>query len=446
MTLEDGILEKIMPTAAQRKKASSVVEEVRGKLRKKAHELGIDAEPILVGSVAKDTALTLTDIDIFIMFPAKTSVEDLQKYGLLLGESVVRGEKRYAQHPYTHGDYGGFTLDIVPCYRIESPSQKMSAVDRTPFHTEFVIKNLRDGQRGDVRLVKQFLKGIGAYGAEAEVQGFSGYLCEVLVIKYGNFEKVLEAARDFRRGTCITLNSAKSPRFEDPFIVVDPIDPTRNAAAAVSIDRLFLFVHAASEYLKNRKAEFFFPKKAKPKPIGKIRKTISERGTGILGLEIEKPDVVDDILYSQVKKCEKGVAQLAEQYGFRVCASGYFVDGLRMLFIFEFETCSLPAVSAHTGPPFWHPNAREFLEKWNKADRFAGPYIAGDRWVVDVKREFRTPDELLRARLAQAGVGKDIAGKVEKGKYKVIPGKKLLVSGKAGILTEFFDKRFPWER
>ena len=31
------------------------------------------------------------------------------------------------------------------------------------------------------------MQGIGVYGAEIKVGGFSGYLCELLVMKYGGF-------------------------------------------------------------------------------------------------------------------------------------------------------------------------------------------------------------------------------------------------------------------
>jgi tRNA nucleotidyltransferase (CCA-adding enzyme) len=37
------------------------------------------------------------------------------------------------------------------------------------------------------------MKGTGVYGAEAKVEGFSGYLTELLVINYGSFPKALEA-------------------------------------------------------------------------------------------------------------------------------------------------------------------------------------------------------------------------------------------------------------
>ena len=89
-------------------------------------------------------------------------------------------------------------LRLYPCYKIEDASQKLSAVDRTPLHTKYVKENLKENQKSDVRLFKQFLRGISCYGAEAEIEGFSGYLCEILVIKYKNFKGLIENASKWK--------------------------------------------------------------------------------------------------------------------------------------------------------------------------------------------------------------------------------------------------------
>ena len=41
-----------------------------------------------------------------------------------------------------------------------------SAADRTQFHTEFMLENLSGPMKNNVRLLKQFLKNNGIYGAE----------------------------------------------------------------------------------------------------------------------------------------------------------------------------------------------------------------------------------------------------------------------------------------
>ena len=105
-------------------------------------------EPLLVGSVAKDTYLKEPDLDVFMLFDPATPRDDLKRMGLDIGRRVLPdGEERYAEHPYIHGFFEGLEVDLVPCYRIVDGSQKMSAVDRTPFHTRYVSENMEPGQR-----------------------------------------------------------------------------------------------------------------------------------------------------------------------------------------------------------------------------------------------------------------------------------------------------------
>src|SRR5512137_731153 len=190
-TLEAQVIREIAPTPEEYRRVTEAATALLEKVAATAKEMGIMVEPVLVGSVAKGTFLRDPDIDLFVMFPPETSREELERDGLALGMRILHGEKKYAEHPYVHGEFHGFEAEIVPCFRIRDTSQKMSAVDRTPFHTRFIADNLRSEQHDEVRLLKRFLKGIGAYGAEEAVRGFSGYLAELLVIRFGSFSGVV---------------------------------------------------------------------------------------------------------------------------------------------------------------------------------------------------------------------------------------------------------------
>ena len=72
------------------------------------------------------------------------------------------------------------------------------------------------GLEGDVLLLKQFLKGVGVYGSELKVGGLSGYLSELLVIRYGSFPKVLRAAKSWRPGEFIDLEGRGNRAHEEP--------------------------------------------------------------------------------------------------------------------------------------------------------------------------------------------------------------------------------------
>src|SRR5207245_7985892 len=129
------------------------------------------ASPVLAGSVAKRSPLTRTEIDVVVAFPPDPRRADLQERRLALGTLPERGAHLYAEHPYTRGWYGGFEVEIVPCYRITDATQRMSAVDRTPLHVDYVLGRVKDGQTDEIRLLKAWAEGIGVYGAEAKILG-----------------------------------------------------------------------------------------------------------------------------------------------------------------------------------------------------------------------------------------------------------------------------------
>src|SRR3990170_1876224 len=243
MALEAQVLKRVVPSPEEEARLRATVEDVKRRVSSGIRARGLDAEPLLVGSVAKGTHLSEAEIDLFVAFPRTVPREALEKVGLELGEFLKEKVRQYAEHPYTRGRWNGFEVEVVPCYRIADASQKMSAVDRTPLHAAYVLEKLKPGQRDQVRLLKAFCEGIGVYGAEAKVQGFSGYLCELLGLKFGTFRGVLEAATGWRgHEVVIALEGPPSKPFAEPLIVVDPVDAGRNVASAVSEETLATFI------------------------------------------------------------------------------------------------------------------------------------------------------------------------------------------------------------
>ncbi len=445
MNIEEEVLSSIAPEDEENRRISEAVEKVTMRVLSIADSLGVAVEPILVGSVAKGTHLSDPDIDIFVMFSPTTKREDLESNGLKIGKDVlVKYEKKYAEHPYVSGKFDGLNVEIVPCYKIEDPSQRMSAVDRTPFHTNYIIGRIKEEQKDQVRLLKQFLKGIGIYGAEAEIEGFSGYLCELLVLHYGDFKSVITHARNWSKGVVITFNDREYAEFDESLIVVDPVDPNRNVASALSEENFAVFIHACREYDKEPKIEFFFPKKPTPKPLAEITNIIEKRKSTLLGITFETPHTLSDILHSQIRKSLKSMVKFYESFGFSIIDKEYFVNEEVML-LFEFEVYHLPTVKLHRGPPIWHENAKDFLNKWTASpNTLRGPYIKDGNWYVDIKREYLDPKSLIEAKLETLSLGSHINGSMKKG-YRILVGSDLLEDGYAPWLTQFFDKKFSWE-
>ncbi|TET91134.1 MAG: CCA tRNA nucleotidyltransferase [Methanomassiliicoccales archaeon] len=440
MGIEDRVLEKIVPSREEEERLREVVAILKRRLEAEIGDLGIDAHPLLVGSVAKGTHLKNPEIDMFVCFTPSTSRKDLEKYGLMLGESVVGGEKHYAEHPYIMGEFEGFTTEIVPCYKVTDPRKKMSAVDRTPFHTEYVLKNQKEKQKNETRLLKQFAKGTGVYGAEAKVQGLSGYLCELLVLEYGSFRKVLKGASKWRKGAVLELEKKASKKFTEPLIVVDPVDSGRNVASALSLNQFARFIQLSRFYLKNPKMKFFFPLRPKKPTKAGIQKRLKARGTDFLTVAIKKPDMVDDVLYPQIRKAVRSIANLCERNEFVVYDSGFHVLENEILFLIELKSARLPVVRKHKGPTAWVGNVDDFLQKWERSrKKVAGPYVENGHFYFDLKRDHAEAKTLLRRELKNLGLGKNLDEVVSK-RFTVLQNEEIISEGYLVPFSMFLEK------
>ncbi len=441
MTIESEVLKSIKPTSVQDKKVASVIEELSDKVIAEARKIDAHVETMLVGSVAKGTHLKDPDIDLFMLFPESTPMDDLKKAGLEIGRRVLKGREHYAQHPYVRGTYAGFQVDLVPCFRIRDTRHKMSAVDRTPFHTEFVKKNLKKGMADQVRLLKRFMKGIECYGAEAKVQGFSGYLCELLVMRFESFTGALEAARYWKVGEHIELPDFSGKEFKEPLTFIDPVDLTRNVASAVAVETMLRFVLASREYLTNPDMKLFFPNERKAWDATKIKDVAGTRLKNTMIVSFAKLPFIDDVVYPQLRKSLGAIIALLERSDFDLEKSTIHVDEFTHLVI-ELGSISLPKSRKHRGPPANSDNVKEFLTKWNDAG-VSAPYTEDGRWYVMTNRQYTRADELVKAKIAMMPLGKDVQGLK---RFDVSSGDLLLSKRNLGALTRHFDDRMPWQR
>ena len=74
---------------------------------------------------------------------------------------------------------------------------------------------------------------MGIYGAEIAKNGFSGYVTEVLILKYGSFQSTLEALSRVQEEKVIISTDpideeTAKKTFKHSVIILDPIDPKRN--------------------------------------------------------------------------------------------------------------------------------------------------------------------------------------------------------------------------
>lgn len=438
MDLEQTVLERIIPSP----ETVASIQERADRLKRIVEEYiashGIEVEARYAGSFSKGTFLSDPDLDLFLMFPDTVSEEDMKRIGLQAGEDILHGERMFSDHPYTRGVFEGLDVDMVPCFRIDSTEHLKSAVDRTPFHTKFITSSLDDTGRDQVRLLKKFMKGIGAYGAEQDSRGFSGYLCELLVVRFGSFREVLKAASHWKAGTEIAIKGRGAP-MDAPLVVYDPVDPKRNVASAVHVDTLALFVTAAREYMREPRMEFFFPAPRQPLDAGSLRSVAESDDGRLLTVVFDRPDTIEDNLHSQLWKTQTAIGRKLDDFGFNVLRAAHAMTDDSMTVVFEIQRDVLSATFKHQGPPAW-VNSESFMAKW-KDGPHGDPFIEDGRWVVISDRQYRTAAEMVARETPMAGIGKEL----DLGTMRVLGHDETLSSVDPLLLTGILVPRMPWE-
>jgi len=305
----------------------------------------------LGGSFAKGTWLDNdTDIDFFVMIEQTVDRKEFEELGKKVGYHALKKYKpylRYSEHPYVEGKVDGIRVNIVPCYKVEKNRWK-SAADRSPYHTDFMQKMLNEFLKSQVRVLKLFLKSIGTYGSQISISGFSGYVTEVLILKYGSFRNVLQTFAELVPNYVVSIDTPDEKiisKFKSPIIIIDPIDANRNLGAAISADCVAKFVLASRHFLKDPSFEFF---KVSHKPDAK---TISQIKSNLLVVEFKIQRRSPDIIWGQLKRKLASISKQLENARFEIIKTFCFTDEQeRAAFIFMSEVAKLPKLTVNDGP------------------------------------------------------------------------------------------------
>ena len=443
---EEEVLGRIRPKEDEKNHTWVVATGILSAIEKDGRAKGM-----VVGSVARDTWLSGDrDLDIFLLFPPDLSRGDLEEKGLDLARKIARRftgifHEKYAEHPYVNATIDGLDVDLVPCYEVASAAAIQSAVDRTPFHTRYIsdkIGPLRD----DVLLAKQFAKACGVYGSDQMTEGFSGYLCELLVLHYAGFSPLVEAAAGWKPGTCIDLEGHACKAFEEPLRVIDPVDPARNVAAALSCTRMFEFVEYCRGYLGNPSKDFFSPPERAGMDREGFARALSRRGTSLFAVTFATPPLIPDIVVPQLRRSLASIRGLLSRNGFAVLQDDCAMGEDRCILVLELLGDRLPTVTRHTGPPLWdRANAAKFAEKYLE-NPLSGPFIRDGRYKVDLERKCTDVADLLRSpEILAVGLGKHVKQAMENG-WEVHPGEACWHEEFGVFLSHFIEPASPLAR
>ncbi len=395
-----SVAKRISPTKEEAEREKAFALQLQRKLQNKFKSR---AELFFVGSTARDTGIRGDrDIDLFIAFPKGRSKEAIVKEAIATVKKVLpaKWEMHYAEHPYLQAHLQGYKIEVVPCFKIEVNEGIISAVDRTPLHATYLQEHLSQKQKRDVRVLKALLTAHGIYGAELEVGGFSGLVCEYLILNYRSLLNLLREATKWQPPVVLDIEDYYDQEYEElkrkfisPLIIVDFIDRKRNAAAAIEKSSFSKFIGLSRAFLKSPSEGLFSNPEIKYSDAS-LRREISTRN--LLIIQIHTPqNIISDILVPQLRKSENSVIKQMQLSEFRVFNNFSFSDEKHSFILLELESSSTYHLKKIYGPPLqYQKEAERFTTKHPEPER--GVLIEGERIFIEEERAERFASQIIK--------------------------------------------------
>ncbi len=400
-------------------RTSKVIQKINITLKKKK----IRAQAVVGGSIAKGTFLKDDhDCDVFVGFEKKTySGKDISRIlEPILKDAFKRVRLLHGSRDYFSFSENEINYEIVPVLAIRDPADAENITDCSPLHVAWVRKHKRF--RDDIRLAKAFCKASRLYGAESYIKGFSGHVLDILTIHYSGFVKLLEASLEWKAPQVIdtenhhkgraleVLNTAK---VQSPLIVIDPIEPMRNAAASLSQQKFDVFMKLAEAFLDDPKLSYF---KKKEVTLAQVRKRADDKKLIIIDITAKtgKPDVVG----SKLLKAVDYIGQKLADGGFLIHDLDWVWNKKRSAWTYIItDHGRIASDYTRPGPPL---SEKEHVAEFRKKNR--NTFIAGNRIFATIRRKYTLPEQLLRVAIKDAYLKDKVArirvGSVSKQKKK----------------------------
>jgi len=297
-TIFKEVLKDIIPTQHELTLINDIIKKLKVILDEKAQQLNISytkIEPQGSTGIKQTQLKNDFDIDLFVGLNyelykpkyeglSKNKLKKASKKDFLnlcnnwIKKSLTLKEFRnprllYAEHPYVTVDYIAenykIKIDIVLFFDLDldfiNNYGPVTAVDRSPWHGQFIKNNLTEAQKNEVRILKQFFKANHCYGDKSAVGkvGFIGYSAELLIAHYetlqnlfSNFSLLKNKPIDFHHRSINDLR--KIHHFQNDYLIItDPVDKNRNVASAISRKAYKYCNQKVKEFLDNPNRKFF---------------------------------------------------------------------------------------------------------------------------------------------------------------------------------------------
>ena len=412
------ILPEIRPTEEEIAELDAYSNDLMGRLKKVVPKT---VEIILAGSVARGTQIRgNSDIDIFLLFPKTISERLMEKKALLLARKIIKQGNdetfviNYAEHPYLKliSKRLDISADIVPAFKIEDSADMGTAVDRTQLHNIFVKEHLNEKQKDDVRLLKYFLRANGIYGAESRIEGFSGYLCELLICHYGSFLEFVRSFAALRLPLVLDIlngrhiekeeEASKSAGFfKSDFVVIDPTDKERNVAASVSRESIARLVIASRRLLEKPSVNSFYGIKYSDRNSRfSLSRMLQRYEINVYAIGIKVPAISEDTLWPQIKRLRGKLADSLKRNGFEPLLELQNLANGRAAIAFLMNKKDMHA-NVVVGPSV-------FIEKgsyafYKKHSKWQNMFLDGDKLCSIEKTKYESADALIKSAVRDSG-------------------------------------------
>ena len=421
--MKNNILKKAkeiaIPNDKQRKKVDKIANQVFSLVSNEAEKQKSVVSVHFGGSYAKETwTRGKIDIDIFVKFKKTTTEKNFEKIGRKIGFDSLKKFKpyvRYSEHPFVEANIDDVGVNVVPFYDVKKGEWK-SAADRSTFHTEFMSEKLTGLMKDDIRVLKCFLEKNSMYGAEIAKQGFSGYVCEVLVYYLGSFEKVLKKIAKLQNNEMI----GESPRkFESPMVLIDPIDRNRNLGAAISIENVTNFILIARNFLKKNSVSYFKEKSKLSVP--------KEFAKNMLVINFKYKKRSDDIIYGQIKRAANSIESQMNKEGFNVLRNDSLAyDENNASLIFLLESIIISKNEIRTGPEVFSSEfSSKFININSKKSKLMWTDKYGKLQSLQTRRYENAKsflNDLIKNHIGESGIPKGLRVDFKTG-FKISTGK-----------------------
>jgi len=363
-----SLLEQVKKSLRPDSDIIAVRDEVIGRINHELLRREIDAHAVGGGSVAKGTYLPLDhDVDIFVRF--SFSFADLEEQLPELLSRVLKPfspKRLHGSRDYFQFSYEGYDFEVIPVLAVDDASMAKNVTDMSPLHVDY-FRLRGEGLEEEVRLTKQFCKSAGVYGAESYIRGFSGHVIDLLIIHYRSFHALVRAAASWKSPVIIDiethhkdplshLNDAKL----SPLVLIDPVQPDRNAAAALSVEQFAAFIDRSKAFLKNPSENFFVVEQfRKDLTLSRLKE---HPGSGVW-VQVVVHDDKKDIAGARVRKAFERVMKAVREAGFSVVEDGWHFSLEESAFWVCVSQVELSESYERQGPPVsQHVSAERFRQ------------------------------------------------------------------------------------